>query len=173
MRMEKETLIFHKDGGLKIITMIPIDELKMLLTGCHYQNHQRTVTIMSKMYPSKVINSCLQCPEYISYYEDYNYCTDWCNKSDKEIYDANKIQEWCQLPDEKTNTTMRWVPVSERLPEDGTYVLGWHYGCSNGYCGVYKYQSLGRQFKAGISSPPFPVTHWMPLPQPPKDGDNK
>lgn len=62
----------------------------------------------------------------------------------------------------------KWIPVTERLPNSldvvfvrrqfglvgvGVYLKG---------CGINKW--LGKKNKV------FPVTHWMPLPEPPKEG---
>ena len=59
-------------------------------------------------------------------------------------------------------TFQRWIPVSERLPEDGRQVLA----CTK----------KGKAFSAhydhfwgcwGVSHT-VEITHWMPLPEPPK-----
>ena len=61
----------------------------------------------------------------------------------------------------------RWIPVSERLPEEEKVVLchcraniietlAYYDGLWQGYNGSYM---------KGF------VTHWMPLPEPPKDGE--
>lgn len=79
---------------------------------------------------------------------------------------------------------MRWIPVEERLPEEeGVYIV-----CVDGevkwdaYCmfeGVERWLCYDGRLNAlyidPYSSklkrePPYPrVTHWMPLPQPPKE----
>lgn len=51
----------------------------------------------------------------------------------------------------------RWVPVSERLPDVGIEVL--IYSEDDGVCVDYY---------GGDSFGYYNVTHWMPLPQPPK-----
>ena len=62
----------------------------------------------------------------------------------------------------------RWIPVSERLPEDGQIVLT----CKNGICEVQTYEARRNGWVSGriFWSMAF-VTHWMPLPDAPKDGD--
>ena len=80
---------------------------------------------------------------------------------------------------------MRWIPVEERLPEEeGAYIV-----CVDGevkwdaYCmfeGVERWLCYDGRLNAlyidPYSSkltrePPYPrVTHWMPLPSPPKEG---
>jgi hypothetical protein len=51
----------------------------------------------------------------------------------------------------------RWVPVTERLPDDGVYVLA--YSADDDYMCV----EARHKFAA------FQITHWMPLPTPPKE----
>ena len=59
----------------------------------------------------------------------------------------------------------RWIPVSERLPEANVYALV----CTpsgvykSRHCGNGAWQSAGGRWRS--------VTHWMPLPDAPKDGD--
>ena len=53
----------------------------------------------------------------------------------------------------------RWIPVTERLPDVGTEVLV--YSEDDGICVDYY---------GGDSFGYYDVTHWMPLPEPPKEG---
>ncbi len=55
-------------------------------------------------------------------------------------------------------TAPRWIPVTERLPEDGELVLAWSESLRDLGMGVLD------EFE------PTQVTHWMPLPEPPEDG---
>lgn len=62
-----------------------------------------------------------------------------------------------------------WIPVTERLPEDGAEVLAWS---QSGFAyvdwwidGAWKVNSL-------VDGKYEFVTHWMPLPQTPKDGES-
>ena len=63
-------------------------------------------------------------------------------------------------------TLQQWIPVSERLPEKTGYYLVHHKG---GFVAErYFYEEAPEQFV------PFgnePVTHWMPMPEPPKEGE--
>lgn len=60
----------------------------------------------------------------------------------------------------------RWIPVSERLPEDGERVLAITES-GNQFVGFHT-QFSGWHFEYVIHP-----THWMPLPEPPKDGDRE
>ena len=70
-------------------------------------------------------------------------------------------------------TVQEWISVKDRLPEKGTEVLAFdHYGrpliaklVENYYFsdGVSWYDRLG--YYLGMSI----ITHWMPLPEPPKE----
>jgi hypothetical protein len=64
-----------------------------------------------------------------------------------------------------SDATPRWIPVSERLPEPGTFPLI----CGPKWMLVASYGSNGGSkpyFKAHGAY--FEPTHWMPLPEPPK-----
>ena len=69
--------------------------------------------------------------------------------------------ELCKRKDAKIP---RWIPVTERLPEPGEWVLAW----SNGYTSAIE---AFLEFGAWIDDAfmKVEVTHWMPLPQPPKE----
>lgn len=56
----------------------------------------------------------------------------------------------------------RWIPVSERLPEEGQHVIGWQ---GQGIEMVY----LANGVFWDLYSPyPIEVTHWQPRPAPPQ-----
>ena len=61
----------------------------------------------------------------------------------------------------------RWIPVTERLPRDRQFVLV--------YCGDNKRIRPSDRFDVAILLgdsifTSLGVTHWMPLPEPPKEG---
>lgn len=57
----------------------------------------------------------------------------------------------------------RWIPVTERLPaESHSYLCYWR-----GHTRVCKYWRTRECFE--FNGRPMKVTHWMPLPQPPKE----
>lgn len=77
------------------------------------------------------------------------------------------------------NDGCKWIPVAERLP-DGEELVMIH--CKNGamfvgYCGK-QYCDYERRWriKTALNSTKLlnlgRVTHWMPLPEPPKEGVN-
>lgn len=59
-------------------------------------------------------------------------------------------------------TVKEWIPVTERLPEDGVQVLA----CTKHGKAFSAHCERGRFRVSGSVT----VTHWMPLPQPPKEG---
>ena len=70
-------------------------------------------------------------------------------------------------------TVQGWISVDDRLPEEGEYVLcvlkGFNYGGKIQVCKFvpadkFKDKPYFEHFRNGFPS----VTHWMPLPQPPK-----
>lgn len=72
----------------------------------------------------------------------------FCYKTEEEA-----ISAWNRRAD-------RWVPVEERLPEDGTLVLG----CDD-YGRIDMFQYDGAMYQPMWDEC---VTHWMPLPSPPE-----
>ena len=65
-------------------------------------------------------------------------------------------------------TVQEWIPVDDRLPEETINCIV-HY--QHAYCDNDDYWAIGfccydgEKFQLG---PAYKVTHWMPLPQPPK-----
>ena len=57
---------------------------------------------------------------------------------------------------------MKWIPVTERLPENDKTVLVWNRRNSREYFDVYDH---GRWIILESED----ITHWMPLPEPPKE----
>jgi hypothetical protein len=69
----------------------------------------------------------------------------------------------------------RWIPVTERLPEPKFarewYLVALESGCVKSLA----YEKEGRTdnlFRPGWHETASPVTHWMPLPEPPKEESN-
>ena len=64
-------------------------------------------------------------------------------------------------------TVQEWVSVKDRLPEDICPVLVALEGLNIAFHGFYQDE---KWWKVGAGTRPFTqkVTHWMPLPQPPK-----
>ena len=65
--------------------------------------------------------------------------------------------------------THGWIPVEERLPEQLKAVLVL---CENGKIGISGVNSIDYpvEWCTWTGSTFTPVTHWMPLPEPPKEG---
>ena len=63
----------------------------------------------------------------------------------------------------------RWIPVTERLPEDGERVLV--FGGVTMYVAYYGRNRYGGEswHKLNSKSHYCSPTHWMPLPEPPKE----
>lgn len=56
----------------------------------------------------------------------------------------------------------RWISVDERLPEDDHTVLVWSHRNSKEYFNVYDHGKW-------VIMETEDITHWMPLPEPPKE----
>ncbi len=65
----------------------------------------------------------------------------------------------------------RWIPVEERLPEEGEQVIVWMPDCPHHPCGMdmgsCMTDSWGVSWMVSGGRSAFP-THWMPLPEPPE-----
>lgn len=92
------------------------------------------------------------------------------------LYCANKdaadLIERMTAENAALRENQRWIPVTERLPERDVQVLGWYKDNpfsqyrpevvawnGNGWVFVYAHRYVTN------------VTHWMPLPKAPEDGD--
>lgn len=59
---------------------------------------------------------------------------------------------------------MKWISVKDRLPKDNGHYLVW---C--GYsCEIAFYMDWCNEWNVKNRNP---ITHWMPLPEPPKDSE--
>ena len=64
----------------------------------------------------------------------------------------------------------RWIPVSERLPEESlSSVLGWDRYRER--CVFVQY--IDNRFQITGKDETFDIVAWMPLPKPYKEGDNE
>lgn len=68
---------------------------------------------------------------------------------------------------EDINVPNKWIPVSERLPEeDGIYLISVNSETKGIYSRTAWYFTQNEQWLAMQE-----VTHWMPMPEPPKEGE--
>lgn len=65
----------------------------------------------------------------------------------------------------------RWIPVEERFPNKGELVLVYFGNSPAGlYCDAWEYSGSNQYFRKKPSrNPQEDVTHWQPLPAPPKE----
>lgn len=62
------------------------------------------------------------------------------------------------------NVGSRWIPVTERLPEDEYPVL---VTCGKGYRSfIARYDLIWKRWRVSHT---LRITHWMPMPKPPKE----
>ena len=65
-------------------------------------------------------------------------------------------------------TVQEWISVEDRLPEEKAKCILYY---QHAYCDNDDYWAIGMCFYDGEKfqiNPAYKVTHWMPLPQPPK-----
>ena len=100
----------------------------------------------------------------------------------RENYNGmDEVNEACRMGMEALER-MRWIPCSERLPEaDGSYLVA---NNATGWVNVYNFSKVKNfpdfgpkgnvWWKLGDDWYPrtTSITHWMPLPEPPKEDKN-
>lgn len=93
------------------------------------------------------------------------------NPERREHYDSlDELNEACRMGMEALERT-RWIPCSERLPKvckDTSYLS---YIPSFGVVDIADYHPDVDEWT--FMGMPITVTHWMPLPEPPEEGDCK
>lgn len=65
-------------------------------------------------------------------------------------------------------TVQEWISVDDRLPEEKANCIVYY---QHAYCDYDGYWAIGICFNDGEKfqiNPAYKVTHWMPLPEPPK-----
>ena len=62
----------------------------------------------------------------------------------------------------------KWIPVTERLPENFVSVLG-YMPASEPFPPVRECYTVGKAFYFPALEDTQLVTHWMPMPEPPKE----
>lgn len=87
------------------------------------------------------------------------------------VYPHIKIAEALEIAisalETDNNDGCKWIPVTEQLPEKGVRVLVWLSVKNYDQTNMDTDRLLGDRFvRCGDK-----VTHWMPLPDAPKDGD--
>ena len=88
-------------------------------------------------------------------------------------FDCMMNENRCINTSADVEPVQEWIPVDDRLPEEGDYVLcvlkGFNYGGKIQVCKFvpadkFKDKPYFEHFRNGFPS----VTHWMPIPQTPK-----
>ncbi len=72
------------------------------------------------------------------------------------------------LTQARANSAMKWIPTSERVPENGARVLGIHPPSGNVYIYCFDYGVWETDDETQIRQPEFHPRFWMPLPAPPE-----
>ena len=116
--------------------------------------------------------------EYISKHEAYTLMKDleaaYIYPPVKEAYGtaARRID---QMPSTDVQPVDRWISVDDKLPDSDTTVLIWYtadslFGRFGDY-GVTHYRESSGWSKASLIGDNQAIFYWMPLPEPPKEGE--
>lgn len=92
----------------------------------------------------------------------------WLNTDDYESVGYNVALEMAIQALEQT----RWIPCSERLPEESHAVLVWCPERKNIYCACYE-EKQWWIFGAYFKKVELEVVAWMPLPEPYRESEDK
>ena len=71
------------------------------------------------------------------------------------------------------NVGSKWIPVSERMPNHfGDFLVAVKEGTGQRYSDHASYDPYQQKWRTGLMLGRMDeVTHWMPLPEPPKEGE--
>lgn len=87
--------------------------------------------------------------------------------------EAYKVASMTVLPEgfKMTITPQRWIPVEERLPEQGVPVIGWFPGATQSFeCSLNEHDGVWCEYGTGIHLyDDERPTHWMPFPPGPPE----
>lgn len=92
---------------------------------------------------------------------------------EKKVVSQCISSDYCKGWNDAVDAMPSWISVEERLPETETWVLCWYVDIDGD-----KWHTVGKLLKDGIwvvdiyeTDEPeyYTVTHWMPLPEPPKE----
>ena len=99
---------------------------------------------------------------------------EWLENGENEyVYDTNAVLD--SIDQQPTIDIPRWIPVSEQLPEPDKYVLVIVYGkpakniTLHGAVELAEYDPEGWILEMWPEWMDARVTHWMPIPEPPKE----
>ena len=110
----------------------------------------------------KLIENGVPCPDGRDPFGEY---CDTCRYSESADCSNERLADYLIS---HNVTVQEWIPVTERLPEEKVnYIIRYNHAyCDNdGYWAIGFCFYDGEKFQIDLS---YKVTHWMPLPEPPK-----
>ena len=94
-----------------------------------------------------------------------------CDKCPADNHPGIDCMDWLKADCLIANgvTVQKWIPVTERLPEEWVSVLVWSW-C--GFCETAVYLGIPGKWRVTWNHTMLDedtITHWMPLPEPPNE----
>jgi len=104
---------------------------------------------------------------------DEKFVHDTAMKAIEYEFEGKTIREWIDILKEYQSS--KWISVEERLPEYFVPVLAFRIhrhtpdDLYSDFCVFMRTEEYGMAERTGH----YKVTHWMPLPEPPKEGTHE
>ena len=114
----------------------------------------------------KLIDVFMHMGDHIRSLDEYGFCFD--STLAKAIEDVLAMLKTEETVATDNNVGSKWISVSERLPENGSNVLGYSYDEDGSRIFPANYDN-GWWHDCFFNIRIITVTHWMPLPEPPKE----
>lgn len=92
-----------------------------------------------------------------------------------ERYRHDRLQDFCVAQGEelsKLKEQQRWIPVTERLPENGITVLTLDKRGHMRDRALHTFRGGQRLFRPDGLAPGYDILYWRSLPEPPKEAQN-
>jgi len=88
---------------------------------------------------------------------------------DKKVVSQCISSDYCRGWNDAVDAMPRWISVKERLPERGVFVAVYYGHFIGNLVDTFAWDGESWRNSNGFLEDPENITHWMPLPEPPKE----